>query len=118
MMNEVDTCIEGGTIITVDAERRVIRDASIILNQGRIIDLGKRLELNNKYKGKKLINATGKLIMPGLVNAHIHFCSHLHKGFLPESLSRGVWSGHAFSIKEIVSPEEESGPPEQRLSKP
>jgi len=33
MLNEVDLCIEGGMIITVDSERRVIRDGPIVLDQ-------------------------------------------------------------------------------------
>lgn len=107
MLNEVDLCIEGGTIITVDSERRVIRDGSIVLSKEFIADVGKRSKLNNRYKPKRRIDATGKLIMPGLINAHIHFCTHLHKGFLPESLSGSDWSGRAFAIKEMTSAEEE-----------
>lgn len=107
MLKQVDICIEGGTIITVDSERRVIRDGLVVLDKGVIADLGKSVELKNKYKGKKVIDGAGKLIMPGLINAHIHFCTHLHKGFLPESLSGAEWTGHAFAIKELVSAEEE-----------
>ena len=107
MFEEVDIYIDGGTIIPVDPERKIIRDGSIALNKGLILDLGKRIELKNKYKARKLINAAGKLVMPGFINAHIHFCTHLHKGFLPEYLSGSEWVAQAFDIKEIISPEEE-----------
>lgn len=107
MPNDVDICIEGATIITVDPERRVITDGLIVLDEGMIVDVGKRRQLSGRYRGRKVIDGTGKLVMPGLINAHIHFCTHIHKGFLPESLSGAEWSGRAFDIKEIITPEEE-----------
>jgi cytosine/adenosine deaminase-related metal-dependent hydrolase len=107
-MQEVDVCISGATIITVDAQRRVINDGLIAIDKGSIVAVGKRSELGKLYKGRKSIDGSGKLVMPGLINAHLHFCTHIHKGFLPEVLAGSEWSARAFDIKEIINPEEEA----------
>lgn len=87
-----DLIIRNATILTVDPDRRVIMDGSVVIDKDRIKDIGKTEELNKKYQASKVVDGTEKLIMPGLVNAHIHFYHHMHKGLSPENLGGWSWS--------------------------
>lgn len=45
-----------------------VKDAAIAVKDGRIIDVGRNLS----YKAETLINASGKVVMPGFVDPHTH----------------------------------------------
>jgi imidazolonepropionase len=46
----------------------IIQKGSVAINDGKIVDTGKNL----KYKGEKVVDAYGKIIMPGFVDPHTH----------------------------------------------
>jgi len=91
-VKKVDTRIDSGVILTVDPERRIIENGSVVIDKDRILDLGKTKEIKDKYVANRVLNATNKLIIPGLINAHIHFCHHNHKGLCPEIFPSELWS--------------------------
>lgn len=88
----VDLVLKGGTAITVDSERRVIRDAGIAIQGENILFVGKEAEVSAQYTGNKTIDCKDKVIIPGLVNAHIHFSHHMSKGLIPDNLGPAVQS--------------------------
>ena len=70
----VDTLIENGHVITVDRERRSIPDASIAIDDGRIVAVGPTAELAKTYRpgARRRIDARRKVVLPGLIDAHAH----------------------------------------------
>lgn len=72
MMQMVDLFIEGGTVISVDAARRVISGGAVAVDGGRIVEVGHVSDLASRYRGRRSIDAQGMLVMPGFVNAHNH----------------------------------------------
>ena len=108
MLQEVDLMIRNATILTVDPERRVILDGALVVVKDRIRDIGKTDDLTRKYKASKVIDATDKLVMPGLINTHIHFYHHMHKGLSPECLDGWGWSNWVHGkIATILNAEDE-----------
>ena len=83
---EVDLVLRGGTAITVDSERRVIRDAGIAVQGENIAFVGKAKEVSERYQGKLTLDCTDKVVIPGLINGHIHYSHHLSKGLIPDTL--------------------------------
>ncbi|WP_226893605.1 amidohydrolase family protein [Nisaea sediminum] len=61
--------IEGGTVVTMDGERRVIDRGAVHVQNGRIAAVG---ESGMRADGAERINATGMLVLPGLIDAHAH----------------------------------------------
>ncbi len=86
----VDLFVRGGTVVTMDATRRVIDDGAVIVKGGRIIAVGKRAELEAKYAARETIDATGKMIIPGLINGHTHIPMTLFRG-LADDLDLNEW---------------------------
>jgi len=89
---EVDLVIQGGTAITVDPERRVIRDAYIAVQGENLVFVGKATEASERYQGKKTLDCRDKVILPGIVNSHVHYSHHLSKGLIPDTLGPAVQS--------------------------
>lgn len=71
-LKSVDIMISNGTIITMDAERRVIENGALAIAGDRIVEVGLSKELQSKYKPKRTIDAKNKVLMPGLIDGHGH----------------------------------------------
>ncbi len=75
----------GATIITMGAERTIIKDGAIWVRDGKIAAVGKLVALQQQY-GPQLeaeserINLQGKLVIPGLIDTHVHLAQALIRG--------------------------------------
>lgn len=70
--------IENGIIITLGEPCQVLYDHAIVLEADKIKTIGKRKDIAGTFD--KIINAKGKVVMPGIINAHMHFYSTLVRG--------------------------------------
>lgn len=82
----VDTLITGTTVITVDAERRVIGDGAVAIAGDRIVAVGKSAEVAAQVEAREVIDGSRFVLTPGFINAHVHVTEVLIRGFLPEVL--------------------------------
>ncbi len=68
--NKVDLIIKGAKIYTVDS---LMNTATVmVINQGKIVAVGGN-ELLTQYQSDSVLQADGKFIYPGLIDAHSHF---------------------------------------------
>jgi len=72
-----------GWLITVDAQRRIIRDAAIGVKDGRIVAVGKTTEISGA--STEVIDCHGMVATPGFVDAHLHSSFHLSRGLADEA---------------------------------
>src|SRR3954469_17263826 len=70
----------GGTLLTVDKDDRVLAGGWISARDGRISAVGPRETTPAKSGFDEIIDLTGHLVMPGLVNAHTHSAMVLFRG--------------------------------------
>ena len=85
-MNETQTLkIEGARFaITVDPGRRIIEDASVVIQGQRITLVGKRAELRD-VTAERTIDAAGCVLTPAFVNGHMHISyAHAVRGVFPD----------------------------------
>jgi 5-methylthioadenosine/S-adenosylhomocysteine deaminase len=68
----IDLLLTGGTVVTVDADRRVLLNGAVAIDGGRIVAVGPADEIEQQYQATKAIDCTGKAILPGLIDAHGH----------------------------------------------
>ena len=61
--------IRGGTIVTGDG-RTSIADGELLIQDGRIADVGRNLG----SRDNEVIDATGQIVLPGVINTHAHGC--------------------------------------------
>ena len=77
-----DLLIEGATIITMDAGRRVLGDGALAIAGDRIVEVGKREALARTVQAKEKIDGRRFVLTPGFVDGHIHITGDpLTRGF-------------------------------------
>lgn len=79
MMKET-TLVGNGTLITLGEKNRVIKNGAVLIEGNVIKDLGITAELRKRHKIDQFIDATGKVIMPGMINTHMHLYSTFARG--------------------------------------
>ena len=72
--------ITNGKVITRDQENPYFNDGAVVIDNNKILEVGERLLLKEKYPNANIIDAHGNLIMPAFINAHTHIYSALARG--------------------------------------
>jgi len=101
----VDLLISGGTVITMDAEFRVIEDGAVAIEGDTITAVGKRAELEPRARGAKIIDSSTALVTPGMINGHAHAAMSLFRGVaedhsLDDWLQRYIFPAEARNVTE------------------
>ena len=74
------TVITGGTVVTMDGARRVIENGAVAIRGEAIVAVGRAADVARAYPAAERIDATGHVVMPGLVNTHGHAPMVLYRG--------------------------------------
>ncbi len=95
-MTHVQTLIHGKHIVPMDAEARALADFSIVVNNGRILDILPTLKARKKYSCDVSHTYDHHIIIPGLINTHTHAAMALFRGFandlpLMDWLQNRIW---------------------------
>ncbi len=70
--------IHSGTLITFGTPCRVLEGMALLVEDGRIARIAPKETIPGPFD--KVIDARGQVVMPGLLNAHMHFYSTLVRG--------------------------------------
>jgi putative selenium metabolism protein SsnA len=70
--------IKNGTVVTLGKDNRVIDDGAVLIENKKIKQIGKSGEFTGSYE--RVIDARNKVILPGFINAHMHFYSTMVRG--------------------------------------
>ena len=73
------TVIKNGYIVSMNQSRQVFVGGDILIEGSKIIDIGSVPDEKIKPDAE-IVDATGKLILPGLVNTHVHLSQQLARG--------------------------------------
>src|SRR5215470_3819247 len=65
-----DLLIVGGTVVTMDKDRRLIEDGAVAIKDGKIAMVGKRAAVTYRLTARRTINAAGKVIILVLISSH------------------------------------------------
>ena len=80
---EVDLLLAGGWLLTMNDQRHVYRDGAVAVSGTKIVDVGQRAQLAERYQARRVIDTSRMVVTPGLVNGHRHLLC-CPKGALPE----------------------------------
>ncbi|MBV9340412.1 MAG: amidohydrolase [Acidobacteria bacterium] len=102
---KADLLITGGTVVTMDRARTVIDDGAVAITGDSITAVGPSAALESRYGSAKIINATGKLVLPGFINGHTHVPMTLFRGLhddvtLDEWLHKYIFPAEAKNVNE------------------
>jgi len=72
--------VGNGTLITQDDRLPLIEDGCVVIQDGLIAEVGGTADLQRKHPAAKFVNARGRIIMPGVINTHMHLYSTFARG--------------------------------------
>lgn len=72
--NTADTIIHHAKIYTVDTAFSIAE--AMVVKDGKIVAIGKNEDILKAYSAKEIINADGRIIYPGFIDAHAHFLGY------------------------------------------
>jgi len=106
MIQKVDTLLMNAIVLTMDGKLNQYDPGAAAVKGDTIIAVGKQDEIIKKYSAAETIDCSGKVLMPGLVNAHTHVPMTLIRG-LADDLRLDVWlMGYMLPVeREFVTPE-------------
>lgn len=102
--------VGNGTVVTRDKNNTIIPDGCLAIQDNLITDIGTTAELKSKYKDAQFIDADKKLIMPGLINTHMHFYSTFARGMFlkdaPPSNFMEILERLWWRLDKVLTPED------------
>ena len=106
-MAETRLKIQGARyIMTLDPERRIIQDGSIIVEGQRILQVGKAAELES-VTADRVIDASEMVVPPGFCTGHMHISyAHAARGVFPDNLGAS-YLPNVFKLQGEMTGEEE-----------
>jgi cytosine/adenosine deaminase-related metal-dependent hydrolase len=84
------------TVITVDRDRRILLDGAVAFEGDTILAVGKTSTVREEFPSFVFLDMKEHVIMPGLINAHVHLTQALIKGCaddmsLIDFLANRIW---------------------------
>jgi 5-methylthioadenosine/S-adenosylhomocysteine deaminase len=106
MPKPADLLFVNALVLTMDEEMHQFEPGAVAVRGDSILAVGSEAEIRLLYSGSQIIDCGGKVLMPGLVNAHTHVPMTLLRG-LADDLRLDVWlMGYMMPVeREFVSPE-------------
>jgi 5-methylthioadenosine/S-adenosylhomocysteine deaminase len=105
-VTEADIILKNATVVTMNAEDRVIPGGAVAVRGDSIVAVGTEAEVLGAYTAAETLDCGGQALIPGLVNAHTHVPMTLLRG-LADDLRLDVWLlGYMMPVeREFVSPD-------------
>ncbi|MGD2252131.1 MAG: amidohydrolase family protein [Anaerolineales bacterium] len=105
-MSKADLILTNATVVTMDQDYTVIPKGAVAIQGDSILAVGLEGAISDTYRSSQTIDCGGKVLIPGLVNAHTHVPMTLLRG-LADDLRLDVWLlGYMMPVeREFVTPE-------------
>jgi putative selenium metabolism protein SsnA len=72
--------IKNGVLVTMDGKRRILEDHAVAIDAGKVIEVDRTSSLEKKHSRAEVIDASGRIVMPGIVCSHSHLYGMLLRG--------------------------------------
>jgi 5-methylthioadenosine/S-adenosylhomocysteine deaminase len=87
---QISLIVTNGTVITLDESRRTVSGGTVAIDGPDIVAVGTAQEIAAKFSANESIDATGHVVLPGLINTHTHAPMVLYRG-LADDLALMEW---------------------------
>jgi 5-methylthioadenosine/S-adenosylhomocysteine deaminase len=105
-MINADWILKNAIVLTMDEDYRIFTPGAVAVVGDSIAAVGDQEQIEKDYQSGQVLDCQGKILMPGLINAHTHVPMTLLRG-LADDLRLDVWlMGYMMPVeREFVSPE-------------
>ena len=93
-------------LVTVDTTRRVIREASIVVQEGKLVAIGKTALLDPLWRGAQVIDGAGSVVTPGFIDNHLHASFQMARGLADEANAQSFLFDHMYPYEGAMTEED------------
>ena len=91
-----DLLLTDARVLPVVPARTLYRPGSVAVRDGKIVAVGPSAQVDVRFRATRVVRCDGDILLPGLINAHLHAGMSLLKGYpcnlaLPDRLKCVVW---------------------------
>jgi cytosine/adenosine deaminase-related metal-dependent hydrolase len=89
----VDLLIKNGTVLTMDEDKTVYENGLVAVKENKIVAVSDGSDLD-EFAAKKVIDAEGGIVMPGMINTHTHVSMAVFRSLaddVPDRLRRYIF---------------------------
>jgi len=92
----IDLLLSASWIIPVTPKARVLEECALAIDDGKIVAIGLKSELERQYTAKSVTDLPGQALIPGLINTHGHAAMSLFRGYADDTplntwLEEHIW---------------------------
>ena len=87
---EADKIVAGQYLVTMDDAQPIIENGAVAIKDGQILAVDTLSSITKAYTAAEFISGEGKILMPGLVNAHTHSAMVMFRG-MADDLPLMTW---------------------------
>lgn len=98
---KADLLVYNATIYTVDSS--FSKAEAMVIADGKILATGTRDELEKKFTATELLDAAGKFIYPGFIDAHAHFTGYATSLFTVSLMGTDSWQACIERVKQFAA---------------
>jgi cytosine/adenosine deaminase-related metal-dependent hydrolase len=80
--------IKDATIVTANRNNEIIKNGSVLIENGEIIDVGKHVRATG---AEFVIDGKDRIVLPGLINTHVHLAQGILRGLVPDNVALIKW---------------------------
>lgn len=106
MVKKIDLILSNAIVLTVDQEFNQYEPGAVAVSGDKIAGVGSEADIRREFEATEIIDCQGRVLMPGMINAHTHVPMTLLRG-LADDLRLDVWlMGYMMPVeREYVSPD-------------
>ncbi|MEM4188652.1 MAG: amidohydrolase family protein, partial [Candidatus Hadarchaeum sp.] len=75
-----DIILKNATVITMNHRREIIKDGAVVVEGNKIVEVGTTKKVKTIYRADVEIDCRRKLVLPGLIDCHVHLAQALIRG--------------------------------------
>jgi len=97
--DKADLLVTGDYVLTFNQKKTIVEKGAVVVKGDRIAAIGKASEVEDKIEAREVLDASGCLIMPGLINLHTHAAMTCFRG-IADDLPLQAWLyEHIFPVE-------------------
>ena len=99
-----DLLIAHGIVYTADAQDTIRPDGAVLISQKRIAQIGPSADLMVRHPDAEILDASGMVVMPGLVNTHTHLSMTMTRS-IADDVPATSWLPVIWAVEKHLKPE-------------
>src|SRR5216683_424791 len=106
-MQQIDLLVSGGAVLCLDGAARSFADGAIAIKGTSIRWVGPTREARLRFRAKSVIDASGTIVMPGLIDAHFHTAQQFLRGKIAalgrrRRLKNPIWKNYYIPFEAML----------------